>query len=177
MVEDYLFNNRFEFAAVSFLPLTGDKDFNQAPFTSVLSGEDLYDKYDDAAFFASGLIVDGLHAFDGNLWEACDYVNKRDLKLQGTRVEALIKKDWIRRAKQFAKRFFKGDVKEMILCIKDLHLYHKWVRINRELKQRDFDFNEAIKQPEYVNMDTMGAQACSGGACEISPEMLEIMKG
>ena len=176
VVEDYLFNNRFDFAAVSFLPLTGDKDFNQAPFTSVLSGEELHDKYDDAAFFASGLIVDGLHAFDGNLWEACDYVNKRDLKLQGTRVEALIKKDWIRRAKQFAKRFFKGDVKEMILCIKDLHLYHKWVRINRELKQRDFDFNEAIKQPEYVNMDTMGAQACSGASCELPSEFLEAMK-
>jgi intein/homing endonuclease len=177
MVEDYLFNNRYDFAAVSFLPLTGDKDFNQAPFTSVLSGEELYNKYDDAAFFASGLIVDGLHAFDGNLWEACDYVNKRDLKLQGTRVEGLIKKDWIRRAKQFAKRFFKGDIKEMILCLKDLHLYHKWVRINRELKQRDFDFNTAIKQPEYVNMDTMGAQACAAGSCELPEYMLEAMKG
>lgn len=176
-IEEYLFNNRYDFAAVSFLPLTGDKDFNQAPFTSVLSGEDLYDKYDDAAFFASGLIVDGLHAFDGNLWEACDYVNKRDLKLQGTRVESLIKKDWIRRAKQFAKRFFKGDIKEMILCIKDLHLYHKWVRINRELKQRDFDFNTAIKQPEYIAMDTMGAQACAGGSCELPEYMLEAMKG
>ena len=176
VVEDYLFNNRFDFAAVSFLPLTGDKDFNQAPFTSVLSGEELYNKYDDAAFFASGLIVDGLHAFDGNLWEACDYVNKRDLKLQGTRVEALIKKDWIRRAKQFAKRFFKGDIKEMVLCIKDLHLYHKWVRINRELKQRDFDFNTAIKQPEYVDMDTMGAASCSNGLCEITPEFLDAMR-
>jgi ribonucleoside-diphosphate reductase alpha chain len=65
----------------------------------------------------------------------------------------------------------------MILCLKDLHLYHKWVRINRELKQRDFDFNTAIKQPEYVNMDTMGAQACAAGSCELPEYMLEAMKG
>lgn len=176
MVEEYLFENRYDFAAVSFLPLTGDKDYNQAPFTSVLTSEELLDKYGDASLFASGLIVDGLHAFDGNLWEACDYVFKRDLTLQGTRVQALIKKDWIRRAKQFAKRFFKGDIKEMILCLKDIHLYHKWVRINRELKQRDFNFETAIKKPEYVNMDTMGAISCSGNQCEIDISVLTAMR-
>jgi ribonucleoside-triphosphate reductase (thioredoxin) len=177
-VENYLFENRYDFAAVSFLPLTGDKDYNQAPFTSVLTSEELLEKYGDASLFASGLIVDGLHAFDGNLWEACDYVFKRDLTLQGTRVQALIKKDWIRRAKQFAKRFFKGDIKEMILCLKDIHLYHKWVRINRELKQRDFNFETAIKKPEYVNMDTMGAIACSGpnGSCDIDPNIMAAMR-
>ena len=69
-VEDYVFNNREYFAGISFLPMTGDKDFNQAPNTGVIDAKQMVKKYGTAAIFASGMVVDALKAFD-NLWTAC----------------------------------------------------------------------------------------------------------
>ena len=73
-VENYIFENKKWFSGVSLLAMTGDKDYNQAPFISILSPEQLVKKYSDATIFASGLIVDGLTAFNNNLWLACDTV-------------------------------------------------------------------------------------------------------
>lgn len=170
---DYLYDNRYDFAATSFLPHTGDKDYRQAPFTSVLSSTDLFEKYGDAALFASGLIVDGLQVFDNDLWSACDMVKKRDLKLVGTRTQVLLQKDWIRRAKQFARRFMKNDIDNMIVCLKDVYLYHKWVSISRELKNKEFNFQQELGMPSYIDIDTMGAMACSAGQCELPTEYLD----
>ncbi len=167
-VSTYLWENKQWFSGVSFLPRAGDRDYRQAPFTSVLRPQQIFEKYGDAAMFASGLIVDGLQAFDNDLWTACDYAKSRDLKLEGSRLQVMIKKDWIRRAKQFSKRFFKNDVTKMILCLKDVHIYHKWLEINRELKS--IDFSELNLKPTYVDADTLGAQSCYNGACEL-PEI------
>jgi ribonucleoside-diphosphate reductase alpha chain len=164
-IVDYIFNNQKYFVAVSFLDRSGDKDFNQAPFTSVLTSEELLKEYGDAALLASGLIVDGLDVFDNNLWEACDYILDRDKKLYGIRKEKLLKKDWLERARKFAKNYFKNDLKKLIYCLKDLHLYHKWCTVNRELKP--INFFEILSAPTFKNVNTMGAVACSGGSCEI----------
>jgi ribonucleoside-triphosphate reductase len=170
--KDYLFKNMKSFAAASFLPATGDKDYAQAPFTSILTAEEIFAKYGEASLFASGLIVDGLHAFENKLWDACELIQNRNLKIDGTRLGVMIKKDWLRRAKQFAKRFFKGDIKETTYCLKDLHLYHKWIAINRELKNKDIDFATILSKPEYTNIDTMGATACANGACDLPADYL-----
>ena len=69
-VEKYVYKNRHSFAGISFLPMTGDKDFNQAPNTKVINAKKLVRDYDTAAIFASGMVVDALKAFD-NLWIAC----------------------------------------------------------------------------------------------------------
>jgi ribonucleoside-diphosphate reductase alpha chain len=73
-VTDYIYENRKFFAGISLLPITGDKDYPQAPFTAIYTPSQLVKMYGDASVMASGLIVDGLHAFDNNLWEACDAV-------------------------------------------------------------------------------------------------------
>jgi ribonucleoside-diphosphate reductase alpha chain len=57
-VEDYVFENRHNFAGISFLAGMGDKDFAQAPMTEVLTEDQIVAKYGKAALFASGLIVD-----------------------------------------------------------------------------------------------------------------------
>lgn len=166
-IPDYLYDNKEYFTAVSFLSATGDKDWNQAPYTSVLSRDELVDKYSDASLFASGLIIDALHAFDDDLWKACDYALSKNIKLEGGRMQVLVMKDWIRRAKQFAKRFFRGNMKQMTYCLKDVHLYHKWIKVNRDIKD-GIDISKLNIIPEYVNVDTLGALACAGGACEIN---------
>ena len=127
--------------------------------------KEIFEKYGDASLFASGLIIDGLHAFDNDLWDACEFTSNKTLKLDGSRLQVLVKKDWIRRAKQFAKRYFKNNIGEMVQCLKYLHLYHKWVEIKREVKS--IDLKEANIKPEFTDIDTMGAMSCAGGACEV----------
>lgn len=165
-VAKYVFDNQNVFTAVSFLSEFGDKDYPQAPFTSVLNSEELLEKYGDAVIFASGLIVDGLHYFDQNLWEACLHVTSKEKKVDGTRTEVLLKKDWIRRAKQFSKNYFKNDVEKMIYCLKDVHLWYKWNKIAKSFKEVDFE--KILTAPTFNDVSDYGAVSCSGGACEIT---------
>jgi len=166
-VIEYIWENRDLFTAVSFLSDFGDKDFNQAPFTSVLSFEEIVDRYGRAALFASGLIVDGIHYFNQNLWEACDCVMNKEFPVVGTREQVLLKKYWISRAKKFAKNYFKGDLQKMVYCLKDIHLMHKWDVINRQFKE--VDFGKILKNPEFKDVSDYAAQACSGvNGCEIT---------
>lgn len=164
-IAKYVYDNQHCFSAVSFLEQTGDKDYNQAPFTSVLTSEQLMEKYGDGAIFMSGLIVDGLHYFNDNLWTATDHVQKPELPLTGTREQVLLKKHWIKRVNQFSKNYFKKDMKETIYCMKDIHLWHKWNTINRIF--RPINFTEILTKPEYQDVDKYGSVACAGGACEI----------
>lgn len=162
---DYIWKYRNEFTAISFLTNHGDKDFNQAPFTSVLSSSEIFEEYGDSALFASGLIVDALHYFDNNLWEACDYLLDRDRKLIGTKEQVILKEYWLKRAKKFARNYFKSDMKTLVYCLKDVHLCHKWSTITRQIKEVEFE--EILTKPEYKDVSTYGAMSCSGGQCEI----------
>lgn len=164
-VGNYIYENKAFLAGVSLLSSTGDRDYPQAPFTAVYTPQETLERYGDATIFASGLIVDGLQAFNNNLWEACNQVlgnGKHNLE-QKTAYNALMR-DWIRRAKQFSVRYFKNDL-EMTYCLKDVHNYHKWMEVTRELKE--IDWNKLDVQPEYIDIDTLSAMSCSGGACEI----------
>jgi ribonucleoside-triphosphate reductase len=169
-VADFLFNNKEYFSGVSFLSVFGPLDYKQAPFTPVKMPEELFKSYGNGVLFASGLIVDALQYFDGDLWNACNAVVDKKYKLDGTRGQVLLKKDWIRRAKQLAKRHFKGKIGTMIYCLKDLYLYHKWVEVEREMKP--IDVENLLLKPNYVDADTLGSASCVGGACEMPAEWL-----
>lgn len=163
---DYIWDNRQDFTAISFISDYGDKDFNQAPFTSVLTAEEIFAEYGKGALFASGLIVDGLHYFDNNLWQACDCMLNKDIPITGTREQVMLKKYWLKRAQQFAKNYFKNDLRRTVYCLKEVHLCHKWETISRQI--REVDFGDILKKPEFKNVSEYGAMSCSGGACEIT---------
>jgi ribonucleoside-diphosphate reductase alpha chain len=160
-VEEYLFENRSSFAGVSLLPATGDKDFAQAPFTSVLSEQEILDAYGTASFFASGLIVDAAKVFS-NLWRAIDVVKDSSRQTQ-ERLD--VQTDWIRRFKKFATNYFEGDEKKAAYCLKDVELLHKWEKIQSNFKDVDFVSNLSAKK--FTSVDTMAGAACSGGSCEL----------
>ncbi|HZV70295.1 MAG TPA: hypothetical protein VFG10_12155 [Saprospiraceae bacterium] len=164
-VVDYIFQHQDDFSAVSFISLYGDKDYAQAPFTSVLNTEELVKKYGDAAIFMSGLIVDGLHYFANDLWMAVKLALDPKLPISGSRSDVLLKKDWLRRVKQFSHNYFHDDLTKTIYCMKDVHLWHKWVKIKRHFKL--VDFVTLLRQPEYMDVSKTSAIACSGGSCEI----------
>lgn len=164
-IVDYVFDNQDTFTAVSFLSLFGDKDYNQAPFTSVLSTEEIFTKYGEGTLFMSGLIVDGLHYFNNDLWSATEHILNKDMKLSGDRTQVLLKKEWLRRSKQFANNYFNKDLSQMVYCMKDVHLLHKWNSIQRNMKP--VDFTKILTKPNYTSIDTMGAIACAGDQCSI----------
>ena len=163
-VERYVFENRHSFAGISFLSAMGDKDFNQAPNTAVISAEDMVNKYGTAAIFASGLVVDALNAFD-NLWSACatSHGMGDDLTLESS--DNAMKRDWVRRFNNFADNYLNGDTKQAEYCLKDSYLLHKWNKINKNFTP--VDWIEDLTEKRYTEVDTMGAAACAGGACEI----------
>ena len=163
-VERYVFENRHSFAGISFLSAMGDKDFNQAPNTAVISAEEMVNKYDTAAIFASGLVVDALNAFD-NLWSACSTAHGFGDDLTLDSAENALKRDWVRRFNNFADNYLDNDTKKAEYCLKDSYLLHKWNKINKNFKP--IDWVEDLTEKRYTEVDTMGAAACAGGACEI----------
>lgn len=165
-VFDYIFDNQAYFCGLSFIPNSGDKIYKQAPFTEVLSFNELVKEYGEGVIFASGLIIDALHAFGGDLWDACEASKNKSFPLSGDRVTALVKKDIISRIKKFSKNYYKNDIEKTISCLKDVHLFHKWKTVNRDFK--NIDFTTLDLKPSYKNINEMGGVACSSGGCEIT---------
>lgn len=165
-VGDYIYENRQYFAGISLLGMSGSLEYNQAPYSEVFTPTELIEMYGDGVLMASGLIVDGLHAFDGDLWKACMYVLDRNLLLEGSREKIFYQKDWIRRAKKFSKNYFRRDLKKMTYALKDVHRYYRYMTIKKTAKAVDWSKYTEV-QPEYEDVNTLGAVACAGGACSI----------
>lgn len=164
-VEQYIFDNRYHFAGISLLSAFGDKAYPQAPFTEVFTAQQIMDEYGESSMMASGLIVDGLKAFNNNLWTACETVCGWGEKLDPESSDDLLKRDWVRRAEKFTANYFK-DVITMTNCLKDCHNLHKWMVIQKTMKE--IDFSKELEKQTFIEMDTMGAVACSGNGCEIT---------
>lgn len=162
--QKYIYDNRQWFAGISLLASSGDKDYAQAPFTSVLTADEILEEYGESCMFASGLIVDGLHAFKSNLWGACDSALFNTPFEENS--ESVLKKDWVRRFKKFSHNYFDGDLRKTANLLKDVYLLHKWNKVNMNLTEVNWQ-NSGVK-PQYTEISTTGAMACSGGACEIS---------
>lgn len=131
----------------------------------MVTAEQIMKLYGDGSLFASGLIVEALHAFNNNLWLACDTVLGFGLKLTDDSSD-LLKRDWIRRANKFAKNYFNGDTMKLTFCLKDCYNLHKWKGIENSIKF--IDFSTELSQQKYTEVDTMGSAGCAGGSCEIA---------
>ena len=163
-VEKYVFENRYSFSGISFLSPTGDKDYNQAPNTEVITADDMVMKYDQGAIFASGMVVDAMKIFD-NLWTACATAQGMGENLEVESSENSAKKDWVRRFERFAENYLDGDMKKTEYCLKDAFLLHKWNKIQKNLQP--VDWSNDLTEKVYTDVDTLAAAACAGGACEI----------
>lgn len=190
-VTDYIYENRDFFAGIALLPQSGDLDYPQAPMCTVHTSREIVQMYGEGSLFASGLIVDGLRAFDDNLWAACETVlghgdpliepklpeDETPVIDDAINYEAMqeyhaykiayasweLKKDFVRRAVQFANRYFEGDARHMTHCLKEVHNWKLWQDLQREYK--DVDYSLMLEETDETKpMDTI---ACAGGACSI----------
>jgi len=158
-IEEFVFKNRNIFAGISFMSMSGDKDFNQAPNTKVITAKEILSKYGTGSIFASGLIVDSLNIFD-NLWAACSIAIKNNDFVTGEDHNVAMKKDWMRRFNNFADNYFSGDVKKAEYCLKDVHLLHKWEKIQQHIE--NVNWVDELSEKKYIDIDTTGAIACVG---------------
>jgi ribonucleoside-triphosphate reductase (thioredoxin) len=159
-VEQFIYDNKKWFAGISLLPASGDKDYPQAPFCTVYTPTEVVREHGDGSVFASGVIVNALNAFDNNLWKACDAV------VSNWQTSTDVQEQWLRQAKQFADRYFEGNVRKMTYCLKDVHNWKSWCDLKREYKE--IDWSQVIENSEYtIDINTTGAQACAGGQCTL----------
>lgn len=157
-VEQYIYDNRKYFCGISLLPITGDKDYPQAPFTTVYLPSEQVSHYGGAALFVSGLIEVALTLWEDNLWAACD-----SLLGVGEKIKGNGKKEWQERCEKFASKYFDGDLKKLTYCMKDVYNWKEWVDMSREYK--DVDFTNVIEETNNVN--PVQEIACAGGKCDI----------
>lgn len=164
-VEEYIYQNRQYFAGISLLAAAGDRAYAQAPFTEVFTSEQLLEMYGSAALFAGGLIVDARHAFNNNVWVACDTALGFGVDLSQETSENVLQRDWVRRLNKFANNYLNGDIEKATNLVKDCYNFHKWEKIM--CNYEDIDFSEKMKAKSYTSVDTMGASGCAGGKCEL----------
>ena len=167
-VENFIFENQQWFAGISLLPSSGDLDYAQAPFATVLTPAELIKEYGDASVFASGLIVEALRVFDGNLWAACSHF------LQKTEYPDLVGhisyNDWnelYRRMDQFSKRYFDGNGQRMTYCLKHVSLWKTWCDLKREYVEINWE-EQKEESETHIEANTLGSQACSNGRCDLN---------
>jgi intein/homing endonuclease len=158
-VEEFIFDNREYFAGISLLSQTGDLDYPQAPFTAIHTPVEIVKLYGDGSLMASGLIVDGLAAFNDNLWRACDaamgYIPLKELDASQA--------DWVRRAAQYSERYFSSDMRQTTYCLKEVSSWKLWCDLNRETVE--VDYSEMIEDTDETKIQE--TVACAGGFCEL----------
>ena len=178
-VAHFIYDHRDAFAGVSLLPMGGDLDYPQAPFCAVLTFDEIVKEYGTGSLFASGLIVDGMHAFQDDLWAACacalgtghslelpSFTAGSDQNLEDLQErirKLLMQKDWVRRAHKFAKNYFGGDVRRMTYCLKRVHNCKMWEDLQREYIP--VDYTMMLEQSDDTKL--VDAVACAGGKCDI----------
>jgi len=158
-VTKFIYNNRKFFAGISLIPQSGDKDYPQAPFTTVYTSREIVKEYGDAALWCSGLIELGLNAFGNNLWAACDYITMGLEKEE----DSEDKKLFAMKMKRFAKKFFKEDIKRLTYCMKDVFNWKIYCDLYDSYNK--VDYTQLLETED----NTAGIEevSCAGGACLI----------
>ena len=157
-VEKFIYKNRKFFCGVSLLPVSGDKDYPQAPFTTVYLPSEMVSHYGDGAIFVSGLIEVALNLWEDNLWTACDAILGFGDKIKGNG-----KKEWQQRCQKFSDKYMDGDIKRLTYCMKDVYNWKQWVDVKRSYQT--VEYTTCIE--EHDNTKPEQELACSGGKCDL----------
>ena len=158
-VTKFIYKNRQYYAGISLIPQSGDKDYPQAPFTTVFTSREIVKEYGDASLWCSGLIELALQNFNMNLWAACDYVTLNQAK-EGDDENKLM---FVAKMKNFAGKYFEGDTRRLTYCMKDVYNWKIYCDLKNSFKKVDYT------QLSESEDNTTGIEeiSCAGGACLI----------
>jgi len=156
-VGKFIFKNREFFCGISLLPISGDKDFAQAPFTSVYLPSQMLKQYGDGIVFCSGLIEEGKKLWDDNLWTACDAI-MGVIKCRGQE-----KKRWVSDCIKFATNYFDGDLKKLTYAMKDVDNFKLWTEL--QSSYQNVKYEDMFEETDNTKLEQ--TVACAGGSCEL----------
>jgi ribonucleoside-diphosphate reductase alpha chain len=158
-VTKYIYDNRKYFAGISLIPQSGDKDYPQAPFTTVYTSREIVKEYGDAALWCSGLIELALNSFNNNLWAACDYVGLNQAKDSDDESKIM----FAAKMKNFASKYFDGDIRRLTYCMKDVYNWKIYCDLYSSFGK--VDYTQLLETED----NTAGIEeiSCAGGACLI----------
>ena len=158
-VTKFIYNNRKFFAGISLIPQSGDKDYPQAPFTTVLTSREIVKEYGDAGLWCSGLIELGLNAFNNNLWAACDYMTLN----QQTPEDTEDKQIFADKMQRFCKKYFADDMRRLTYCMKDVYNWKIYTDLFDSFTK--VDYTQLLETED--NTTVIEEISCAGGACLI----------
>lgn len=170
----YIYKNKKYFCGISLINHSGDKDYPQAPFTTVYSPREIVKEYGDAVLWTSGLIELGLQVFD-NLWEACDFAliaEQQDMAQQ--RLSSCVKKSdvyldisnkfkFLEKVNSFANKYFDNDIRKLTYCMKDVYNWKRYYDIDKSFVS--VDYTQLFEDNDNTTFEL--EPACSGGSCLI----------
>lgn len=168
-VTKFIYNNREYFCGVSLLPESGDKDYAQAPFTTVHGVNEIIREYGDGSLWCSGLIELCLQSF-GDLWVACtailnDFFTEK-LHITKTKKELKVAADQIdcwERCRKFANKYFNNDLKRLCYCLKDVYLWKDYCDLKQNFQHVDYSF--MVEEEDNTKFEEQAS--CAGGKCEL----------
>jgi ribonucleoside-triphosphate reductase len=107
---------------------------------------------------------------NGAKWRELGLSSETPIKLLKAWLKSEVKNydskiEWIRKANQFANRYFNGDKRQMTYCLKDVYNWKEWCDLKREYVEIDWSL---CKEDSYGSLDFgQAGDACSGGSCEL----------
>lgn len=154
-VKQYIYDNKAHFSGVSLIGWSGDKDYAQAPFTTVYNEAEQEKYYGKIEKELLELILTQAEKYD-NLWHACNsvlsYVDDGE-SFGITYFHGLVH--------FLAHRHFDYDIVKATYCIKD---YYNW-KLYQKLKSsfQPVDYRYMWEKRAHNLAEDI---ACSGGQCE-----------
>lgn len=156
-VARHVYQHRESYAGVSFLSSMGDLDYYQAPFTSVLTTDEVTRKYSREAVTEGLWLVEQASVFP-NLWDACDFVLGRKTDEKDERQQR-----WAVAFGRYRAFHFGGDGLLATYCLKDLFNNRLYEHLSRVIKP--VDYSEMVEENATTNM--VAEISCTGGLCEL----------
>lgn len=154
----YIYDHRENFAGVSLLAYSGDKDYPQAPFTAVYNHDEIEETYGkEVVDAAKPLLKSALNTFDNDVWKACEHLLTGDVNGDLERNTLLTV------CRAFADTYLNGDVRRLTYILKDLDNLNRWEFLRKAYRPVNYD--ELIEDEDSTV--PMAEVACAGGACSL----------
>lgn len=157
-VKEYIYKNRSDLAGISLIAATGDKDYNQAPFTAVYSIEEQITNWGFEATSKAYEIYPKFSEYNfESLWDACScslgYFEPKDDK----------QKEWKKIIEKYSSDFFSSNIKYATYALKDAYNLDLWNKLVDSYS--DVNYLNVLEEKSSINIQ--GELACAGGACLI----------
>ena len=156
-VARFIYDNREHFAGVALMAQYGDKVWENAPFMSVMTPEEMRAEFGTDAT-AEALDLNALlpESF-GGLWAACAHLTTA-ISMGATTEEA----EWLGLVLALADTHFSRDAMRATMALKEAHALGLWSGLMESV--REVDWTGMVEYEDTV--DFAGSVACGGGSSE-----------